>query len=237
MNNILDASIKWLLWNIKLTEAIRKINLFITSCSIWVYSRMRSAATMFVSMSDKWRRKVPRHSVTCRSSYNHLHIKHIEPKQNGRHFADDMLKCIFLNENVWIPNNISLKFVPEGPINNNPALVQVMAGHRPGDKPLPKPRMVRSPTHICVNELTKWHDMIVNPWAKFPNSLCRIDVLGAHREIVLMWMPQSLINEEPTLIRLMAWCRQQQAITCANGDLNMCRDMALHCTNVLKWKS
>ena len=35
----------------------------------------------------------------------------------------DIFKCIFLNENVWIPIKISLKFVPKGPINNNPALV------------------------------------------------------------------------------------------------------------------
>ena len=27
---------------------------------------------------------------------------------------------------------ISLKFVPEGPINNIPALVQIVAWHRPG---------------------------------------------------------------------------------------------------------
>ena len=44
-------------------------------------------------------------------------------RQNGRHFADDILKCIFLNENVWIPIEISLKFVPKGPIDNILALV------------------------------------------------------------------------------------------------------------------
>ena len=31
---------------------------------------------------------------------------------NGRHFANDIFKCIFLNRNVWIPIEISLKFVP-----------------------------------------------------------------------------------------------------------------------------
>ena len=46
----------------------------------------------------------------------------LRPRQNGRHFADDILKCIFLNENVWIPIVISLKFVPKGPIDNIPAL-------------------------------------------------------------------------------------------------------------------
>ena len=43
-------------------------------------------------------------------------------RQNGHHFADDIFKCIFLNEIVWISNKISLKFVPKGPINNIPAL-------------------------------------------------------------------------------------------------------------------
>ena len=57
-------------------------------------------------------------------------------RQNGSHFADDILKCIFLNWNIWIPIKISLKFVHKGPINNIPALVQVMAWHRSGDKPL-----------------------------------------------------------------------------------------------------
>ena len=31
--------------------------------------------------------------------------------KNDRHFADDILKCIFLNENVWISIDISLKCV------------------------------------------------------------------------------------------------------------------------------
>ena len=51
----------------------------------------------------------------------YLLINTLTPRQNGRHFADDIFKCIFLNENVWIPIKISLKFVPKGPINNIPA--------------------------------------------------------------------------------------------------------------------
>ena len=76
--------------------------------------------------------------------------QHIEAETKRRHFADDIFKCIFLNENGWIPIKISLKFVPKGPINNIPALVQIMAWRRPGDKPLSEPMMVRSLTHICV---------------------------------------------------------------------------------------
>ena len=37
---------------------------------------------------------------------------------------------------------ISLKFVPKGPIDNNPELIQIMAWRQPGDKPLSEPMMV-----------------------------------------------------------------------------------------------
>ena len=63
-----------------------------------------------------------------------------------------------MNENVRISINISLKFVPKGLINNIPALVQIMAWRRPGDKPLSEPMMVSLLTHIYallgLNELS-----------------------------------------------------------------------------------
>ena len=67
----------------------------------------------------------------------------LRPRQNGRLFADDIFTCIFLNENVWISIKISLKFLPEGLINNIPALVQIMAWRRLSDKPLSEAMMVR----------------------------------------------------------------------------------------------
>ena len=89
------------------------------------------------------------HSLYCRQvTVNHLNT--LSPRQNGRHFADYISKCVFLYENVWISIKISLKFIPKGPINNIPALVQIMAWRRPGDKPLSEPMMVRLPTYICV---------------------------------------------------------------------------------------
>ena len=57
-------------------------------------------------------------------------INTLRPRQNGRRFADDTFKRIFLNENVRISIKISLKFVPKGPINNIPALVQILAWRR-----------------------------------------------------------------------------------------------------------
>ena len=74
----------------------------------------------------------------------------LRPRQNGRCYADDTFKRIFLNENVRISIKVSLKFVPKDLINNNPALVQIMAWRRSGDKPLSEPMMVSLLTHICI---------------------------------------------------------------------------------------
>ena len=63
----------------------------------------------------------------------------LRPRQDVRLFPDDIFKSILLNENVQILIKISLTFVPKAPINNIPALVQIMAWRRPGDKPLSEP--------------------------------------------------------------------------------------------------
>ena len=73
----------------------------------------------------------------------------------GRDEMDNISQTTFsnifiFNGNVWISIKISLKFVPKGPIYNIPALVQIMAWRRPGDKPLSEPMMDSLPTHICV---------------------------------------------------------------------------------------
>ena len=74
----------------------------------------------------------------------------LRPRRNEQHFADDIFKRIFFNENVWISIKISLKFVPKGPVNSIPALIQILAWRRSGDKPLSEPTMVNLPTQICV---------------------------------------------------------------------------------------
>ena len=91
-------------------------------------------------------------------------VEHIvntfRPRQNGRHFTDDILKYIFLN-NVRILITISLKFVPKDPIKNISALVQIMASRRPGNTPLSEPMMVSLLIHICVTRLQ---------WVKFASK-------------------------------------------------------------------
>ena len=59
--------------------------------------------------------------VFCKRQINTL-----RPRQNGRYFSDDVLKCIPLNEHVWISLNISLTFISNVLIISIPALDQVI---------------------------------------------------------------------------------------------------------------
>ena len=83
----------------------------------------------------------------------------LRAKQNSHHSTDDIFKRIFMNEKFCILIKISLKFVPEGSVNNIPALDQIMAWRRPGDKPLSEPMMVRLLTYICISrpQWDIWH--------------------------------------------------------------------------------
>ena len=60
----------------------------------------------------------------------------LRPQQNGCHSADDILKLIFVNENIGILIKNPQKLFTYSPVGKKPALVQVMAWHWIGDKPL-----------------------------------------------------------------------------------------------------
>ena len=47
--------------------------------------------------------------------------------------------------------SISLKFAPKDPIDNNTALVEIMAWHRIGAKPLSEPKLTR------FTDVYMWH--------------------------------------------------------------------------------
>ena len=68
------------------------------------------------------------------------------PEQNGCHFADDVFKYIFVDEKS---SQILLKFVPEGPIDNNTALVQVLGTRQAASHYLNQCYLPSSLMHIC----------------------------------------------------------------------------------------
>ena len=58
-----------------------------------------------------------------------------------------------MNEKFCISIQISWKFVPEGPIDNKSALVQVMAWHRTGNKPfITKADLVHQRIYAALEE-------------------------------------------------------------------------------------
>ena len=52
-----------------------------------------------------------------------LYVNSSPPGQNGRHFSDNSFERIFMNEKFCILIKISLKFVPNDPMDNEPVLV------------------------------------------------------------------------------------------------------------------
>ena len=94
----------------------------------------------------------------------------LRPRQNGLRSPDDIFKYIFFNENVYISIMISLKYVPKSLVGNMPALVQIMAWRRAGDKPLSEPIKIFTTTYRC------WQPfgivVISKPFSHCNNVLC-----------------------------------------------------------------
>ena len=76
--------------------------------------------------------------------------KHIEAEKKWLPFRRRHLRCIFLNETIWILIKISLNFAPMGKIDKISALVQIMAWHHLCDMQLSESMMVSLLTHICI---------------------------------------------------------------------------------------
>ena len=71
---------------------------------------------------------------------------------------------------------ISLKFVPKGPVNNVPVLVQIMAWCWPVDKPLSEPMMVSLLMHISVT------------WPQWVNLLWPGDTIDQSQHWLRQWL-------------------------------------------------
>ena len=129
------------------SHSMRRVNILIPQAPFGRYKILKNISLIKGKWLSKW---CPKDELKTKSDGattwqttiqvltwpKHPNFTTLRLRQNGRHFLDDIFKCIFLNENVWISIKISLKFVPKGPINNIPALVQIMAWRRTGNKPL-----------------------------------------------------------------------------------------------------
>ena len=90
----------------------------------------------------------------CRTWGSHLVnfmiMSQLEAETKLSRFRRRHFQMHFLNKNVCISLKISMKFVPKVRINSIPALVQIMAWCRPGNKPLSEPMMVNLLMYIRV---------------------------------------------------------------------------------------
>ena len=117
-------------------------------------------------------------------------------EQNGGHFVDNIFKCIFLTESTSSHVSIQLHFVPEGPVHNMSPLVQEMAWHLFGAKPLPEPMLIHiTDTYVtrpqCVNPLrAKFFRGNINMYLHF------VSFLHIDKTQVVEILPQ--IRQEPT---------------------------------------
>ena len=75
---------------------------------------------------------IAQRTVGARTTHDYAsrQINVLRPRQDGRHFANDIFKCILLNGNIWILLKISLTLVPKVRINDILALVQITAWRR-----------------------------------------------------------------------------------------------------------
>ena len=72
-------------------------------------------------------------------------LTHPPPDKMTPIFADDIFKCIFMNEKFCFVIRNLLKFVTKGPFDYKLAVVQVVAWHRTGNKPLPEALLTQFP--------------------------------------------------------------------------------------------
>ena len=111
-----------------------------------------------------------------------LYINILRLRQYGCHFADDIFRCIFLNQNVWFLIKIPLKFVPKGLINNIPALVHIWLGT----------------VQATVHYLNQWRLIY---WGIYVS-------LGLNELTHLPLNKMGLTDDKLTLVQVMVWCSQ-----------------------------
>ena len=91
----------------------------------------------------RWSKKTSKLRVTGLRVGNWWRHHDLRPRQNGRQFTDNIFKLIISNGTDCVLILISLKFVFNGPVNNKPALAQIMDWHRTGHKPLSEPNVAQ----------------------------------------------------------------------------------------------
>ena len=122
--------------------------------------------------------------LECVFHYHHPSFIHLPDVENITVISQTTVSNVF---SLSI-DTISLNFVPIVPINNNPALLQIMAWCRPSEKPLSEPTMTSLLTHIWVTRPQCWHGaMHVNP--DMNRHIKKLQISTVHQ----LWFPNNTL--------------------------------------------
>ena len=139
-------------------------------------------------------------------------ITTLKLRQNGQHFAHNIFKGIFFNENIWISINISLTFVLKGQINN---ILVVNGLVLTRDKPSSEIMMVSLLMHVClgINEL-----IYIAAYYRHASMYTHTKP-SLHYNFNSLWLNDTIWGHKSgsTLAQAMACC-----LTAPNHYLNQC---------------
>ena len=121
---------------------------------------------------------------------------HWSLKQNGRHFADNIFKCIFLKE-IFLWCQISLKFVPKSLIDKKKNLHWFKQGL---DKPLAVPEpMIAQLTVVTRLQCVNIEASLISAWTKwppFPDNIFK-SIFVNEKFCILIWISLKLVSKGP----------------------------------------
>ena len=139
-----------------------------------------------------------------------LLLTHLHVEEMVDILADNIFKWIFLNENDGIPIQFSLKFVPRSPIDNKPALVQVMVGCWSGAEPLPEPMLTQFTDAYMQHKVEMTQHIVAQiKLCTFCRQLFEMHFfhgnISVASEIQLEFVPEDLIVNMWALFEVVAW--------------------------------
>ena len=92
---------------------------------------------------DRLKYSSPDNWIARPRCYTGYCLRSSPPGQKGRNLGRRHFQLHFLELKWYNSDQIPVKYVPGSPIDNKPALIQVIAWHRTVDKPLPGPMMTQ----------------------------------------------------------------------------------------------
>ena len=136
---------KWRVWGcvIMKINPMRPISMLQVPCVLLHGSRSQIYWCLYLQINDcnRFYMEVWKYNKVYQNCFFVHYLNTLRPTQNCRHITDDILKCMFLNENAWFLIMTSLMYALGGLIHNVAPLVQVMAWRQTCNKPLSEPVM------------------------------------------------------------------------------------------------